>query len=942
MLRVVFTLSGIAVLFATQALSAKPADRPVAVGTFVSTYVGTGVAGDAAERQDRYHAAMTEPYGLACDSEGNLYFSDYENNRVRRVAARSGRVTTVAKVASPQGLALDGADALYVGSMQAVVQRIDLTTGKVTVVAGGGTAQVSSGPATTLALAVPAGVRVDAAGDVYIADGNLHAVFRFRPATGQLTIVAGQRGQQGFAGDGGPATAALLSDPADVAIDAAGNLYIADSSNHVIRFVDAKNGRIRTVAGTPGTAGFYGDGGAAGARFNLPQAILLVGETKLLIADTGNHRLRELDLESGVVGTVAGTGEREYKNENVPARDAPLPFPASIAASPSGTLYVSSSRSYRILQIGARSKIPVPWWKSPWTWLAAALLLAALLFGSADLRARQLRARAQSLEADVEQRTLDLVRQTAIVKQQADRLAALAATKDQVLTRISHGFRTPLTIILGPLPRLREQTAVSSERRYLDSVERNASRLLRLVDQMLGLTRIGPGQGDSTVPVPVAPILEQIVASFESLAEERGIALSIIQADAVTVQSTVDCLEMIAVNLISNAIKYTAAGGGVAVSQCAQGRMGVLEVADNGRGIAPEFLARIFEPFERAHDEAERIPGSGLGLAVVRELADAHGGRVEVDSVPGKGSTFRVHLPLASGLPGMALPPMAEPPVLAGIEAAALRVDPMLPDIAAEQDRHKPTILVIEDNVDMRRYLIDVLSPHYRCLSTDDGLKAVAVATAEVPDVVVSDIVLPGQDGYAVCRQLKSSELTSHIPVVLLTALGDPEHKLRGLGVQADDYLAKPFNEPELLLRIRSLLEIRAILQRRYARDLQLERMQPEDLHERDRAFLAKLGQFIAERHADAGLDLRAIASAMAVSERQLQRKVKALIGLTPAEYMRDYRLQRAHERLVAGERSGAVALAFGFASAAHFSSCFKAQYGYPPREARERMRTRA
>jgi len=211
-----------------------------------------------------------------------------------------------------------------------------------------------------------------------------------------------------------------------------------------------------------------------------------------------------------------------------------------------------------------------------------------------------------------------------------------------------------------------------------------------------------------------------------------------------------------------------------------------------------------------------------------------------------------------------------------------------------------------------------------------------------VPDVVVSDIVLPGQDGYAVCRQLKSSELTSHIPVVLLTALGDADHRLRGLGVQADDYLAKPFSEPELLLRIRNLLEIRAILQRRYARDLRFERAQPEDLNERDRAFLAKLGRLSAERHPDVGLDLHAIASAMAVSERQLQRKLKALIGLTPAEYLRDYRLQRAHERLVAGERSGAVALASGFGSPAHFSSCFKAQYGYPPSEARERTRRRA
>ena len=940
--RAVYALCGCAPLFASQTILAKPSEPPTGTSTFVSTYAGTGVPGNAVEGESRYRAAMTEPYGLACDADGNLYFSDYESNRVRRVDARSGRVTTAAEVAAPQGLALDGRETLYVGSMQGVVQRIDLKTGKSDVVAGGGTAQVASGPATAMALAVPAGVRVDSAGNVYIADANLHAVFRLTPATGQLTIVVGQRGQHGFAGDGGPATEALLNNPADAAIDDAGNLYVADSSNHVIRFVDANDGTIRTLAGTPGSAGYSGDGGAAGVRFHSPQALLLVGTKKLLIADVVNHRVRELDLKSGVVITVAGTGSREYKSENVTAREAPLPFPTSIAASPSGTLYVSSSRDYRIIQVGAPSVIPRPWWLSPWTWLAAVVVLASLLYGIAGLRARQLSARARALEAEVEKRTRELVGQNAIVEQQAERLGALAATKDQVLTRISHEFRTPLTVILGPLQRVREQTSANEERRYLDAVERNASRLLRLVDQMLGLTRIGAGQEELTVPVAVAPILEQIVASFESLAEDRGIVLSIVRADALVLQSTADAFEKIAVNLISNAIKYTAAGGRVSVSQWAEGALGVLAVADNGRGIAAEFLERIFEPFERAHDEAERIPGSGLGLAVVRELTEAHGGRVEVDSVPGNGSTFRVYWPLASGMAEMTLPATTEQPVLARIEVAALRVDPTSPSVGAEPDRHKPAVLVIEDNADMRRYMLEVFAPHYRCLQADDGQTAVALAIAEVPDVVVSDIILPGQDGYAVCRQLKSNEITSHVPVVLLTALGDQDHKLRGLGVQADDYLAKPFSEPELLLRIRNLLEIRAILQRRYARDLRFDRTQPEDLNERDRAFLAKLGGMFAERHPDAGLDLHAIASAMAVSERQLQRKLKALIGLTPAEYLRDYRLQRAHERLVNGERSGAVALASGFASHAHFSSCFKAQFGYPPSEARERTRRRA
>ena len=940
--RGISVLCGLQLLFASHTILSSPAQPSSEKSTFVSTYAGTGVPGNAAENESRYRAAMADPYGLACDGDGNLYYSDYENTRVRRVDGRSGKVTTVAEVSAPQGLALDRQGGLYVGSMLGVVWRIELQTGKTTVVAGGGTSQSSSGSATAMALAAPAGIQVDPAGNVYIADANLHAVFRLTPATGQIEIVAGQRGQQGFAGDGGSATQALLSSPADVEIDGAGNLYIADADNQVIRFVDARTGTIRTLAGTPVSKGYSGDGGSVDVRFNWPQDLLLIGGDRLLVADVYNHRVRTLDLGTGVVSTLAGSGSHEYRGENVPAAEASLPYPAAIAVDPSGTLFVSSPRGQRIFQIGARSVITKPWWLSPWTWVAAIGALGLLLYGIAAVRSRQLRATARSLEVEVDRRTQDLVEQNEIVERQAQRLAELADAKDQVLARISHEFRTPLTIILGPLAHIRDQDISSEERRYLDTTERNASRLLRLVDQMLGLARIGGGKGGPTSPVPVSPVLERVVGSFESLAEDRGIALSIARCDALVVQSTADVVEQIAVNLISNAIKYTPAGGQVSVSQYAHGRMGVLEVGDNGRGIAPEFLERIFEPFERAHDEAERIPGSGLGLAVVRELVDAHGGRVEVDSIPGKGSTFRIHLPLADVASDQISTSTAEPRRHARTEVAALRSHQPPPDIAGTPERGMPTILVVEDNADMQRYLIDVLRPHYRCLRADDGLTAVALATAEVPDVVVSDIMLPGQDGYTICRQLKDDARTCHIPIVLLTALGDPVHKLRGLGEQADDYLEKPFSELELLLRIRNLLDIRAILQRRYARDLQFERAQPEGMGERDRAFLAKLGRLIAERHPDAGLDLHAIAATMAVSERQLQRKLKALIGRTPAEYLRDYRLQRAHERLVAGERSGDVAAATGFASHAHFSSCFKALFGYPPGEARERIRARA
>lgn len=929
----------IPLLFTAQASLADSPESSAGAARFVSTYTGTGMPGNAAEHENRHRAAMAEPYGLVCDQAGNLYFSDYENNRVRRVDADSGEVTTAAEVPAPQGLALDRHGGLYVGSMYGVVWKVELHTGTSGVVAGGGTAQIASGPATAMALGAPTGIQVDSTGDVYIADESLHAVFRLTPSTGQLTVVAGERGQRGFAGDGGLATQARLSSPADVEIDKAGNLYIADADNHVVRYVSAESGMIRTLSGTPTSKGFAGDGGSGHVQFNWPQDLLLFGEDRLLIADVFNHRIRELHVQTGVVATLAGSGSYEPTGENVSAATASLPYPVAIAANPSGTLYVSSPREHRVFQIGAPSVIPRPWWLSPWSWLAAIGVFGSLLYGIADTRARQLRARAHSLEREVERRTADLVRQNETVERQAKQLRELAEVKDQVLARISHEFRTPLTLILGPLGRIRELASSPEERRYLESAKSNASRLLRLVNQTLELARIGAGSFERPSPVLAAPIFEQVVASFESLAEDRGIALAIERADALVLLSTADAFETIAVNLVSNAIKYTQVGGRVSVSLYARERMGVLSVADSGRGIEDEYIERIFEPFERAHDEAERIPGSGLGLAVVREIVDVHDGRVEVDSSPGEGSTFQVLLPLAGGAPGEHPDVSAHEATDAQMEVAALRGRPSSVDVDASGDKGSPMALIVEDNADMRRYLVDVLRPHYRCLQADDGRSAVRLAIAEVPDIVVSDIMLPGQDGYAICRQLKDDARTSHVPVVLLTALGDPDYKMRGLDQQADDYVAKPFDEAELLLRLHNLLELRKILQARYARDLRFDRATPSDLRSQDRAFLAKLGSWIAERYQDPGLELGMIAAAMASSDRQMQRKLKALIGLSPSEFLRDYRLQRAQEQLVAGGRPGRVASDCGFVSHPHFTACFKAQFGYPPSQARDRMR---
>jgi CheY-like chemotaxis protein len=248
------------------------------------------------------------------------------------------------------------------------------------------------------------------------------------------------------------------------------------------------------------------------------------------------------------------------------------------------------------------------------------------------------------------------------------------------------------------------------------------------------------------------------------------------------------------------------------------------------------------------------------------------------------------------------------------------------------------SVLVIEDNPDMRDYLGQVLGHAYHLAFASDGDTGLETALRDVPDLVVCDVMLPGKDGYEICHALKTDDRTSHIPVILLTALEGREERLKGLAEKADDYLTKPFDEAELTQRIANLLALRTLLQRRFARDLRFE-APLADLSQRDQAFLQKLARVAAEHHADAEFDVSGMASSLAAGERNLQRKLKALLGMTPAEYLREYRLQQAMERLRRGERPGDVAFATGFVSQAHFSKCFRAQFGVSPSEVRDPSR---
>lgn len=939
---------------------AQPTDDS-ALEPVVSTYAGNGSAGFSGDGGDRREASLMFPVALAWDNEGNLLYLDMGRDlggRIRRINTATGIIHTIAGGGAkrpdgilaieaelpsvPWGLAIDSVGNLYVGSEGAgVVSRIDASTGLITRFAGGGESLASGIPPTLAKLWKPMGIRVDDEDNVYIVDGGLNAVFKVDAASGLMHLVAGTPGQSGFDGDGQLATNALLNWPTDLVLDEKGNMYIADRNNHVVRHVQVGSGIISTFSGAPDSPGFSGDGAdRLQAQFRYPHNLLL-DDGFLLIADLLNHRVRRIDLATGAVGTIAGSGYATYAGENVAALQAGLFEPAFLLKHPSDGVLVAAERSKRIFLIGDPVELPVPRWRRWWAIAAYVAAFVLVAIGIIRLRTRLLRVRLRQLEDSVASRSRQLEEKQYLVEKQAAELRELITAKDQLMARISHEFRTPLTIILGPIERLLERATVKPIRTYLEVTKRNSSRLLRLVEQLLDLARLQSGHAAPTLPIAPGPILIQVVASFESFAVDRSVRIELGAVDNCILQTTREAIETIAVNLLSNALKFTPTRGLVRISLGVVGGMGQLVVADTGIGIAKNRLARIFEPLEPS-PVAENT-GAGLGLAMVRQVAIAHGGSVEVQSEPEKGSTFRVSLPLSP--PGaIPLSPDHVPTRNnnAWLKATVIRRSVHIAKEVIEEDSNCATVLVVEDNYDMRNYLQQLLSPQYKCLLAEDGSQGVAMVLQEVPDLVVCDVMLPGLDGYDVCRAIKCDDLTSHVPVILLTALQGSKHKLRGLEARADEYLSKPFNEIELLSRISNLLEIRALLQRRYARELRIDSTQPAELSKRDQAFLGNLVGVCNVQHADPELDVGALASALAMSERQLQRKVNALMGMTPVEYLREYRLKRAHERLLNGERAGDVAIAIGFGSHAYFSTCFKARFGYTPGDTIDRNSTQS
>ena len=447
-----------------------------------------------------------------------------------------------------------------------------------------------------------------------------------------------------------------------------------------------------------------------------------------------------------------------------------------------------------------------------------------------------------------------------------------------------------------------------------------------------------------TRPTDLVAFLRRVTLAFTSRAERARVTLSFhTEEDAIPMEVDHDKLEKVFYNLLSNAFKFTAPGGKIRldverVVQDGQPWVAV-QVKDTGQGIPASELPHVFDRFYQVDGSAARAhEGTGIGLALVKELVDLHGGSIGVESEIGFGSTFTVRLPAAPVREGAETADPIEEETAFPDRSWLLEED-VQPDApsdaapaeAAGAEPGRASILVVDDNADMRAYLRDRLGGRYRVREARDGVEGLEQARAEPPDLVLADVMMPRMDGYALCRAIRQDAALSHIPVVLLTAKADDVSKREGLEQGADDYLTKPFNAEELALRVENLIELRRRLRRRFSGEVVIT---PGEIAvpSAAAAFLEELRTIVEEDLGDPTFGVKELAERMGMSRRQLRRRLQAAVDLSPSGYIRMARLERAAQLLEreAG-RVSEVAYRVGFGSPEHFSRVFRQVFGVPP-----------
>ena len=505
--------------------------------------------------------------------------------------------------------------------------------------------------------------------------------------------------------------------------------------------------------------------------------------------------------------------------------------------------------------------------------------------------------------------------------------------KLQFFTNISHELRTPLTLIADPVNYIIHDDNLNSQQRsMLQIVQRNVLVLTQLVSEILDFRKVQNGKMELRLSdFNLAESMKQWIKLFCVSAQKKHIAISMDAPDTIMLRADQDKIERICYNLLSNALKYTSEGGEITLTAKEENGRVMISVADNGCGISSDELPYIFDRFYQAKNAGR---GTGIGLAIVKAFTELHHGEVSATSIEGKGSTFTIHIPVrqkgeVTNQPTEKIEQLVEPSSAEEVPNQARHIDELIQPYQTD----KPEVLIIDDNIDIRTYLRSVLSEKYNVSEAADGKVGLELARKIVPDIVLSDIMMPVMDGLAFCQQLKTDKAISHIPVILLTARSLDEQRAEGYEHGADAYLSKPFSLRLLLSRIDNLIESRKKLNQTWSKGVEDDEI-GNISNEIDKSFLKQLRKIIQENLANSDLSVEQIGDEIGLSRVQLYRKVKALTGYSPVEIVRKARLTRARHLLQTTERTvSEVAYAVGFSTPSYFSKCYKDEFGENPKK---------
>lgn len=588
-----------------------------------------------------------------------------------------------------------------------------------------------------------------------------------------------------------------------------------------------------------------------------------------------------------------------------------------------------------------------PWYRTPWAYLLFALFMGFMIWETGRVRTRVLRKKTEELEGIVLERTAQVMEQKNTLEEQAKKLVEMDRLKSRFFTNVSHEFRTPLTLILGQIEAATTEAAEERRASRLTMAARNARRLQRLINRLLDLARLESGRMTLQASSGnFVEFLKQRFLAFESLAEQKHITLKFHSPrEQLNVYFDREKLEDVIDNLVSNALKWTGEGGQVRLDIRPSIDTDSVEfiISDTGIGIAPDRLPFIFDRFYRA-DESHEQEGSGIGLALAKEMIELHRGRIDVASTEGKGTSFTITLPIGrSHLTSdeILIAGDIEPDSFRNkIEAGGLDQAEAGDERPNEGGTSLPTVLVVEDNADMRMFIGDCLRDSCLILEAAHGEEGLAVAIERMPDLIITDVMMPRMDGTELCRRLKSDARTSHIPVVMLTAKAALENRLEGLETGADDYVVKPFNQKELRVRAVNLIHQRALLRQRFR---EVTAIDPAQVSAKpmDQAFLENVLSSIRRHIDDESYDVPTLGNDIGMSVSQLNRKLNALVDQSAGQLIRATRLECAATLL--RQNAGTIAeIAYrvGFSDHASFTRSFKARFGCSPTEFVSRFST--